>query len=57
VICIWREFALVGGLMSYGSSLTHAYRQIGVYAGPDSQGRKTRALRPKLETPIAVNVR
>jgi putative tryptophan/tyrosine transport system substrate-binding protein len=29
----WREFALAGGLMSYGARLTDMYRLAGVYAG------------------------
>src|SRR5262249_54191353 len=29
----WRDFAEVGGLMSYGTRLADAYRQAGVYAG------------------------
>jgi putative ABC transport system substrate-binding protein len=36
----WRDFAAAGGLMSYGTSLADAYRQIGVYAGQILRGAK-----------------
>ena len=36
----WRQFAEVGGLMSYGSSLPDAYRKIGVYTGKILTGAK-----------------
>ena len=36
-----REFAAEGGLMSYGASLSEAYRQVGVYAGKILRGAKS----------------
>jgi putative ABC transport system substrate-binding protein len=40
VIYQWREFAMAGGLLSYGPSLSAAYYQIGIYAGKILKGAK-----------------
>ena len=58
-IYAYREFAVAGGLMSYGTNLAAAYRQTGIYAGTILKGAKPSDLpvQQVVKVELIINVR
>jgi putative ABC transport system substrate-binding protein len=54
-----REFAMAGGLMSYGTDLVDPFRQLGVYAGKILKGAKPADLpvQQSVKAPLVINLR
>src|SRR5262252_9253838 len=53
------EFAMVGGLMSYGVGLVDPYRQLGIYAGKILNGAKPANLpvQQSVKVPLVINLK
>jgi putative ABC transport system substrate-binding protein len=52
----WREFAVAGGLLSYGADLTDSYHQVGVYAGRILKGDKPAELPVQQATKVELYI-
>ena len=51
-----REFALAGGLLSYGAAITEAYRLVGSYVGRILKGEKPDNLPVQRATKVAMYI-